>query len=68
MELGCVSLFLQLIHSHVEAVKQSPQSVVQQPIIEVTSYEREIIMKGVPIYSCQSKYLLLRTRKTRVVG
>lgn len=68
MELGCISLFLQLIHWHIEAVKQSPQSVVQQPIIEVTSYEREMILKGVTIYSCQSKYLPLRTRKTRVEG
>lgn len=34
----------------------------------VTSHEREMLLKGVTLYSSQTKYLLLRTRKARVEG
>lgn len=38
------------------------------PIVEVTSHEREMLLQGVTLYSCQTKYLLLRTRKAEVGG
>lgn len=34
----------------------------------VTPHEREMLLKGVTLYSSQTKYLLLRTRKARVEG
>lgn len=44
------------------------ESVLQKPTIEITSCEREMLLKGVTLYSCQSKYLALRTRKAGVGG
>lgn len=42
--------------------------MLQEPIIEITSCEKEMLLKGVTLYFCQSKYLVLRTRKAGVGG
>lgn len=75
-KLYCI-VFLEshpVLNIHIEKLynrqgsRQEPQSELQELIIEVTSCEREMLLKGVTLYSCQSKYLLLRTRKTGVEG
>lgn len=43
-------------------------STLQLPIIETAACGREMLLKGVTLYPCQSKYLMLRTRKTGVGG
>lgn len=43
-------------------------SVTGAVLIEVTSCQREMLLKGVTLDSCQSKYLPLRTRKAEVKG
>lgn len=57
-----------LIHGTSGYLSTQVQSVLQNPIIEFTSLKREMLSKGVTLYSCQSKYLPLRTRKSKVRG
>lgn len=69
LELGCIPYFLESLPvSYIADSDHGTQPALQEPVIEVTSCEREMLLKGVTLYSCQSKYLPLRTRKTGVEG
>lgn len=55
------------MEGQVQAVKVSG-TLVHARVGEATSREREMLLKGVTLYSSQTKYLLLRTRKSGVLG